>query len=211
MMAAGLHFRLIKICFAIHGFVAAATAFAEPTTIDKLFKHYQDLKVFEADFKQKKLLRQEDLELESSGTLHVALGKALLYEVKAPGRLAVFLDDQALEIRSGDGKKATKSRYELQGGAYSEKIADNLKELTALLAMDRAALDKSYTVTAEPGKIVLTPVRPRQFVRVVMTLGSGLWLRRLDIEERSGDQMVLDFAEPKATGTQWIETWKKSG
>lgn len=179
--------------------------------MDKLFKHYQDLKAFEANFKQKKLLKQEGLEIDSSGRLSVALGTALLYEIKAPGRLAVFLDQDHLEIRSGEGAKATKNKYALKGGEYSEKIAENVKELTALLAMNRTELDKTYAVTEEHGKLVLTPANPKQFVRVVMTLGTGDWIRRIDIEERSGDSMALDFEEPRPAGLQWIETWQKSG
>ncbi len=195
----------------IHGFVAASAVLAEPAAVDKLFKHYQDLKTFEANFKQKKQLKLEGLELASSGSLHVALGKALLYEIKAPGRLAVFLDADNLEIRSGPGPKETRNKYALKGGEFSEKITENIKELTALLAMDRTELDKTYAVTEEQGKLVLTPANPKQFVRVVMTLGGGTWIQRIEIEERSGDSMGLEFEEPKATGTGWIETWQKSG
>lgn len=213
MLGGGRHFRLINICLAIHAFVAPTAALAQGPLVDRIFQYYQGLASFEVDFTQSKTLRAEGITLDSRGALRVALGRALLYEIKAPGRLAVFLDDQALEVRSGVGAKATRSRYLLKGGEYSEKIAENLKELTALLAMNRAQLDQAYKVSEEPGRLLLVPAVPKQFVKVVMTVEAGAspWIKRIEIEEKSGDQMALEFEAPRKSDARWIEAWQKSG
>ena len=103
------------------------------------------------------------------------------------------------------------SRYALHGGEYSEKIAENLHELTALLAMDRVELAKTYDLTEAAGVMALTPKVPRQFARVTMALGDASWIKRIEIEERSGDRMVLDFEAPRAADASWVEAWAKSG
>lgn len=218
MFGGAVHYRLIKKIAAIHLFVlalcAASSGRAEPAAMDKVFKYYQDLKTFDANFKQTKLLSQEKLELKSEGTLRVSLGHGLLYEIKSPGRLTVFLDQDKLEIHAGEGAAATVSRYALSGGEYSEKIAENLHELTALLAMNRQELAKTYEVTedkATPGTLALTPKVARQFSRVVMVVEPAAWIKRIEIEERSGDRMVLDFEAPRPADAGWVKAWAKSG
>jgi outer membrane lipoprotein-sorting protein len=183
--------------------------------IDELFGYYQELKDFSAEFQQTKQLHAEGLELKSSGTLKVSLGRALLWDVEAPARLTVFLDASTLRVHAGEGKTATDTTYDLKTSAYSEKLAQGLKELTALLSMNKDEVAKGYDVAAEEKageapSLILTPKVPHQFKRVRMTV-AGRWIGRIEIDEASGDRLLLDFKPPQAAGTEWIGTWTKGG
>lgn len=188
---------------------APATSPTPDARLDSIFEHYQGLKDFKAGFQQVKHLAAEDLELKSNGTLTVSFGKALLWDVQTPGRLAVFLSPQVLEIRAGEGSRQTKNSYDLTSPGHSEKIVESLKELTALLSMNRDEVAKQYTVGSDANALTLTPKVPRQFAKVRMIPETdGKWLDRIDISEVSGDTLVLDFDTPVKTDTQWIDAWK---
>jgi len=179
----------------------------EPALATQMYSYYQGLKDFSADFQQTKTLKVEDVELKSSGTLKVSLGRALLWDIKSPGRLSVFFDQSLLRIRSGEGATATTATYDLKTGNYSEKITANMRELTALLAMDKAAMADQYTVTADGQQLNLQPKKIRQFLQVSMRVAKAGWIASIKIAEVSSDQMLIEFAAPQKTDTKWIETW----
>lgn len=203
----------LHLSFATTLSAAPAQAPAPDARLDAIFEHYQSLKDFKADFKQVKQLTSEGLELKSNGTLTVSFGRALLWDVKAPGRLTVFLSPELLEIRAGEGARQTKNKYDLKSSAASEKIVESLKELTALLSMNREEVAKQYVVGSEGEALTLTPKKPRQFARVRMTPFASAnakapWIDRIDIDEVSGDKLLLDFDAPVKSDTQWIDAWK---
>jgi hypothetical protein len=198
---------LLTLALAAAETLGAPAARASP--LDRVFSYYQNLKDFSATFRQTKTLAAEGLTLKSSGVLRVSLGRALLWSVEEPAPLAVFLDAERLVLRSGAGNKATTTAYDLKTSSFSEKIAASMKELTALLAMDRVALTASYDVADREGGLVLTPRHPRQFKRVRMAVqpGAAPWINGLAIDELSGDRMDLSFAAPVKGDSRWMEAW----
>lgn len=198
----------MQVFLAVQPFVACG-ALAKPASLDGTFAFYQSLKTFTADFAQEKALKAEGRTLKSSGRLTVTLGDALLWEIQKPAHLAVFVDRAKLEVHSGDGKAAKVTTYDLKDAAYSEKLAENLRELTALLAMDRATLEARYTTTVEGAKITLTPKTVRQFSKVVLTQADAApWIAAIAIDEVSGDTMRLTFAKPAPGDARWSDAWK---
>jgi outer membrane lipoprotein-sorting protein len=212
MSQVALKIAFISALMAAPSGLLAAPAGTPAAEIDKLFGYYQELKDFSAEFQQTKQLHEEGLELKSKGTLKVSLGHALLWDVQSPAKLTVFLDASTLRVHAGEGKTATDTVYDLKTSTYSEKLAQGLKELTALLSMNKDEVAKGYDVGAEPsGALILTPKVPKQFARVRMTTASGKWIGRIEIDEASGDKMLLDFDAPRHAGTEWIGTWTKGG
>jgi hypothetical protein len=207
----------LTLAAAFHDGSCAAAAFAAAggssatARVDKVFGYYQDLRDFSADFQQVKVLRVEGMELRSRGTLTVSLGRSLLWNVTSPARMAVFLDGTTLQMRAGEGAGEKRTTYDLKSSGLSEKIADQMQELTALLAMDRVLLAKHYDLTPEPAGLLLTPHKPRQFARVRMRLASGRWIDRIEIDEASGDRLLLDFAPPTKVDRNWTDAWNKAG
>jgi outer membrane lipoprotein-sorting protein len=179
--------------------------------LDETFAFYRELRDFRADFQQTKRLESEGLELRGRGTLHVSLGKALLWDVVAPARLTIFLDDRQLAIRSGEGKAASETRYDLTKPGYSQKIAENVRDLAALLAMNHAEVEGRYTVKDEKGTLTLTPKTPRQLARIQLHPSAGNWIQRLTIEEVSGDRLTFDFERPEKIDATWTAQWNKGG
>jgi hypothetical protein len=200
---------------AVQPFVARP-ALAAASPVDRIFDFYRSLKTFTADFEQVKTLKAEGLTLKSSGRLTVTLGSALLWEIRKPAHLAVFVGRERLVIQSGDGAAQKTTTYALKAAAYSEKLAEGLRELTPLLAMDRAALEERYTVTdsyapAHPTmQITLRPKTVRQFSKVDLVRADGYdaWIESIYIDEASGDTMRLTFAKPVKGDASWADAWK---
>jgi hypothetical protein len=176
-----------------------------------LFARYRRLGAFTADFKQTKELKLEGLTLKASGTLSVAMGRAVLWQIREPAPLAVFVDGRKLRIESGAGATAAVAVYDLKAAGYSEKIAESMRELTSLLSLDYDKVNESYQIAADGGVVTLTPRKQHQFSKVRIVVKDGRTIARIEIDELSGDRLLLDFAAPKPTDTRWVDSWTARG
>lgn len=134
--------------------------------------------------------------LISEGTLHYAPPGRLVRRTLRPDPSVALLEGNRLRFRDGSGEQA----LDLDAMPAARQF---LESFTALVAGDRAVLERTYTLSftafAATTRWTLSLVpRPPALARVfreVRVEGDGVALSTITVREASGDESITTFSE----------------
>jgi len=189
----GLAILALTLCSAS---VARATPVSEAALAEKL-KFYASIRTFEADFKQRKELREMGMEMKSEGRLTLRRPSTVIWEILKPARVKVELGTKEIKITSGEGANATVQSFS-SDQLPDDKGASSMRDLVAWLKLDAKALSEQYVITKTPAdRYLFEPRKPGPFLSMEMALSKKGHLETLVLNETSGDRMTLTFAKPR--------------
>lgn len=199
-----LSFLLLLLPIAL--FAAPACA-QERLTIDALLARFASLPGLEARFREEKRIALLAVPLTSEGRIYFAPPGRLLRRVTSPEPSAALIADGHLTMRQGDRTE----RLAIGDNPVLRGFVDSFR---AVLAGDRAALDRFYEARLEPrpeegdSGWQLT-LRPRagdlqRFLREITMRGNGTTIREMRMLEVSGDETRTEFSEVR-TDRRWTD------
>jgi hypothetical protein len=191
----GLFFTLLCVlpAFLVH---ANAASTVSEQSLEKELKFYRDLNRLDVDFTQRKEIKSMDLKIESQGHLTLLRPeKIVIWEIKKPSPVKVTLTPTAITMESNGDKQVFK-----QSEASSNEGAQGVAALMAWLNLDAHQLSSDYRIT-ETGKetFLFEPTSAKApFKKVEMKLNRQT-LKRMVMEEISGDRLEITFGKPTLT------------
>lgn len=168
---------------------------ATPPTLEALLAHFASTPGLHARFHEEKRLSVLAVPLVSDGTLDFAPPGRLVRRTTSPDVSVVLVDGR--ELRFGDARG--QQRIDLDAQPVVRQFIDGF---VAIVAGDRAALDRTYASEFRPGAgdaWELT-LRPRsgpvqRAFRDIVLRGHGFLLERMTIRETNGDETATTFSE----------------
>lgn len=201
--------------FLIAPALASANALTRAELADKL-KTYGSFSSLDVDFHQIKTLSEMGVRIESEGRLSLTRPSRIRWEITKPSPVVVKLDEHEIRIEIGKGKdlqiQTLKRQAPVAGqstgqspGPSSDPMDRGLSELVSWLNMDVAALDRQYAVYSDGASAFRFEPRQKEtsvFKALRMELAAQGYLKKLRIEELSGDLLEIDFGKPHLGGTK---------
>ena len=179
----------------IWSIAAGALPGKEMTQIDLVnaLKSYENVAKLEANFHQKKVLKDLDMSLMSEGRLTFARPDQVTWEILKPSPLLVELNAQ--EIRMHNGKEIQTIKA---GGPQTQ----SLQSMITWLKLDATEIYKESEVFEVGPRHYL--FKPRQinsspFSSLDLTLSAKGFLEKFVLHEKSGDLLEIVFQTPKVT------------
>ena len=168
----------------------------ETPTVAELLRSFAELPGLEASFREEKHIALLAAPLVSEGTLHFAPPGRMARHTRSPSRASVVVADGALAFGDAGGS----DRIDL---ASSPVVRLFVESFVAILAGDRSALERMYSMAIEPTptgggwQLTLTPrlAEMRRVLRRVVVRGRGAVIERMRIVESSGDETVTTFSD----------------
>ncbi len=168
---------------------------AAPPTLEALLAHFASTPGLHARFREEKRLQVLAIPLVSEGVLDFAPPARLARRTTLPDASTLVVDGR--ELRFGDARG--QQRIDLDAQPVVRQFVDSF---VAIVAGDRATLDRTYASDYRPGAgdaWELT-LRPRsgpvqRAFRDIVLRGRGFILERMAIRETSGDETVTTFTE----------------
>lgn len=173
---------------------AQAAAAAPIKDLDTLLARCAKMPGLYAKFTEEKQIALLAVPLKSEGTVHFARTRGLARHTTAPSPSSVLVTDK--ELIFWDGK--TTKKVGLASSATLEAFA---RSFSMLLAADRAALEKTFTLTLTPKdggnwSLELVPKNDLKKVIASMTIeGRDLELTTLKVKEANGDVSTSRFTQ----------------
>jgi len=183
-------------------FLSAHAAEPEVTQVDlaRALAFYRNVKSLEVGFEQRKMLKSIGMNIDSSGVLRIdRKPPKIVWTIHKPAPLQVVLTEQEIRITSDYGKP----HAHVQVIRTQDAAAGENKKMSAMyswLRLDAAALHREYRVIKKADAVYrFTPRQSKDspFTAMIMHLGVKGVLKGLRLEERSGDSIQINFAEPK--------------
>jgi hypothetical protein len=189
--------RYIWILFFIASGVCK-NAVIDEKELSQVLGMYKAIAKMEVPFHQVKKLKEINLPLSSDGILKVQQPD-VIWEIKKPSHLVVFLTPQQIRIESGDGtEKSTQVIH--RGDLGQGKESQSLQSLVSWLQMDAHQLSQEYAISRLANQEYLFEPRAKAvspFEKLQMTLSSKKYVQHLTLFEKSGDSIEISFGEPK--------------
>lgn len=167
-------------------------------TLDKLLEGCSRMPGLSARFVEEKQIALLAVPLRSSGTLHFARGRGLVRHTTEPSKQSVLIDDKELVVADGSNVR----RIALSSSPTVETFA---RSFSMILAADRAALEKNFTLDFRPvnagWSLTLTP-KAQELKSVIAAIeleGQGLVLSLLRVREANGDASTTRFSAVDVT------------
>jgi outer membrane lipoprotein-sorting protein len=192
---------IVSLCFSLIQMALAhdLKALSEGELAQKL-RQYQSILSLEATFKQTKTLRKMDVHINSEGHFKVTRPRTFLWQVTKPSPISISMDDQQVKIVT-NGEPQVYKLSEIPSGS----AAQSLKGLMALLNLNAPELSLHYDVFAEPSsdeQYQTTKFIPKKgdgspFKELIMYIDKAGFVRKVEISERSGDSIRIEFGLPK--------------
>lgn len=171
-----------------------------PRDAGSLFRALATIRGLQAKFEERKTLALLRAPLVSSGVLYYHHGGYLLRHVQQPTESHARITPTALELRTAQQSQRIDLRQRPDLKLFVES-------LTRVLAGDRAALERAYTVIFLAPKqleaswqLKLTPKQAplNQLVRSLVFTGRGYAIEQLVVEEANGDRTLTTFRDVNA-------------
>ncbi len=172
---------------------ARAGAEAGPPTVAGLLAELAALPGLEARFREEKRIALLVSPLVSEGTIHFAPPGRMARHTTSPAPASVVVSDGALSFGAGGEAE----RIDL---ASSPTVRLFVESFVAILAGDRAALERMYAITIAPAgegwelRLLPRPAPMRRVIREVRVAGRGAVIERIHVLEVSGDETVTTFS-----------------
>lgn len=156
-------------------------------------KQYRSIATISAPFKQKKTFKDIDMVLKSEGQFELSrTSKTVTWQVLKPSPLKVILN--GVEVKMIGPESTQTFKISEIGG---DKAMKSLTSLVAWLELDAEKLTRDYGVSQlGPDKFRFVP-KTDTFGELDMQLNPKGFLTKLEIHERSGDKLEIDFGTPK--------------
>lgn len=166
-----------------------------PPTLEALLAHFAATPGLHARFREEKRLQVLAVPLVSEGTIDFAPPARLARRTTSPEATTLVVDGRALRFGDARGQQ----RIDLDAQPVVRQFVEGF---IAIMAGDRAALDRTYASEFRPGAgdaWELT-LRPRggpvqRAFRDIELRGRGFVLERMAIRETNGDETVTTFSE----------------
>ena len=163
--------------------------------LDALLTSFQRIEALECRFHEEKRIALLSAPIVTDGTIHYARPGRLARRVTSPSPQVVLIDGSTLSMSEGGHAE----RIDLSSQPVVRSFVDAIVQL---LAGDRAALERSYTLAMEASGASgwrLT-MRPRSaplsnLLESVIFEGSGSSLTRMVLTETSGDVATTTFSD----------------
>jgi outer membrane lipoprotein-sorting protein len=179
----------------------AAAASPSPMTareLDQRLKLYRSVSEIEASFKQTKHIRDMDLEIHSSGNFKIKRPHQITWQVSKPSHVLVEMSPKEIKITSGTGPSATSQSLKMDQVTQEEDLR-NIQMLGIWLNLESAELSAAYNILKEgPETFRFSPKETKRtpFKSLKMKLSARGHLKKLWLEETSGDSLTLEFGTP---------------
>ncbi len=171
---------------------AAPHAVSQKELAEKL-RYYRSIKALQTKFHETKTLKDMKIQINSEGELTVTRPSKVVWKIIKPSALTVTLDDQSIQISSGQGEKD--ESYPMESGPR-----ESLKILVAWMKLDPVELSQAYDVStvSENTYRFLPKAGPKSpFLAMQMTIKPNSYVEKLEIEEASGDHLTIRFEKPR--------------
>lgn len=177
----------LKLCLLALGWplLLSGVAFAAP--------QLAEFEQLEGRFQQKKLLRELDLEIKTSGTFEVRrpkTGPAVFYwSILAPKPSKICIDDVGI-LMNGKNLKFTE---------VGTEVGDQISGMLKIITMDPAKIADSFDIEQKGQRLVLRPKKPASsfFESATLTLDSKGLTKDVVLTEKSKDQIQIEFSGMK--------------
>lgn len=170
--------------------------------VDSLLSAFSKMPGLEASFTEEKHIALLAKPLTSRGRLFFAHPGLLLRRIEAPEPSEVMISKDSLRMRDKAGEQTLDLRAR-------KDIRPFVESLTWILAGDRAALEKVYTIGFLPEsasaswQLTLKPKVPplSQLVAALTIRGHGMYVEQIEVRETGGDKTITRIvsADPKRT------------
>lgn len=181
-------------------FSLAKTEELSQERIETQLKQYAELKAFRARFTQVKHLNEMNLDLKSEGDLTVQRPNRIVWNVTRPSPLKLTLEGAQVSMTQGEGSEKKNQTWSLNKGA-SAKEMKGLEDLMAWLSLDAKRIGENYRLIDEGNRtflcLIKNPNAPTPFQNLRMTLSPQGYLQKLSIDEKSGDNIQIQFTAPE--------------
>jgi outer membrane lipoprotein-sorting protein len=180
------------------GLLVTSPAAAQPPSLDALFSRMRSIDGLECHFREEKRIALLSSPIVTEGTIHYVRPGRLARRATSPSTQVLLIDGTSLRMWDGSREE----RIDLSSQPVVQSFLDSI---VALLNGDRAALERSYTLSmsreAENFMLVLTPRSSplSEFVGTIrFTLTTSYDLVRMDMTEVSGDTSSTSFTSVDA-------------
>lgn len=191
---------MILIAVQVQNFSAAAGQLSEAELTEKL-KFYRSIAQLEVPFTQIKILTSLKMRLKSEGLLKLTRPDQVVWEINKPSHLQVKLTEHEVRIESGAGEDLSVQTWKKEDMPKESPSGEgSLHGLVAWLQLDAHLLSQQYQILSlGPRTFLFEPRENKQnaFKNLKMTLDSGGHLKILVIHENSGDEIQIQFGNPK--------------
>lgn len=173
---------------------ASASAGAQTAPLDALLTRMAGISAFECRFHEEKRIALLSSPIVTDGTIHYVRPGRMARRVSVPATQVMLIEGTRLRMWDG-------SREESIDLAEQPVVRSFVDSVISLLAGDRAALERSYTLalssSTEGHVLTLTPrARPlSQFITSIrFSLSPTYDLTRMEMNEVSGDSTITTFS-----------------
>lgn len=164
-------------------------------SLEAMFARMSRITALECRFHEEKRIALLSAPILTDGTIHYVRPGRLARRITSPSPQVVLID--GANLRMWDG-----SHEESLDLATQPVVRSFVDSILSLLAGDRAALERSYTLAIESSAtghvVTLTPrASPldRFLTRIRFTMTPGYDLTRMEMTEVSGDSTVTTFSD----------------
>lgn len=176
--------------------VTAGAAAQDP--LDRLLARFDELGGLECRFREERRTALLRVPLVNEGRIHFDPPGRFLRVVERPEAARLLIAGGRLQLTQADQVQT----FDIADNATLQAFLDSFR---AVLAGDRAALERFYDVTFEAGSgdawaLALVPreANLRRFLRRVELRGDGTVIERMVVEETSGDVSTTTFSAVNA-------------
>lgn len=178
--------------------VGASSAVVGRDELAKSLRFYQTILEFEAPFKQIKHLKEMGVDLKSEGRLDVERPDRVSWEILKPSHVEVTIDKTEVRMTSGEGADKSEHRFQLSE-LPKDKGAGGVGLIMPWLLLDAERIAADYKITKVDDKTFRFQPRTssKLFEQIEIVLAPTGFLRRLTLNESSGDFLEITFESPK--------------
>ncbi len=167
---------------------------AQSASLDGLFRRMAGIEALECHFREEKRIALLSAPIVTEGTIHYVRPGRMARRATSPSTQVLLIDGSSLRMWDG-------SHEETIDLASQPVVRSFVDSILSLLAGDRAALERNYTLSLAPSgsELVLT-LTPRaapldRFLRSIrFTMTPTYDLVRMEMLEVSGDTTVTTFS-----------------
>ncbi|MCX6112776.1 MAG: outer membrane lipoprotein carrier protein LolA [Proteobacteria bacterium] len=172
------------------------SAYSNNEEIKQQFKKLNELANFEVAFQQTKMLKDLNFTIKSSGNLKVSKPSNIVWKVTQPSYLEVNIDPDTVTIVSKEMDGTTQKQiYKYDKRPKNAEGYSSLLNLMSLLSMNIEQLVKEYDIVEKSKKkFLFTPkLKSDVFKNILVQLGNDNLIKRVDLQESSGDTINIIF------------------
>lgn len=173
--------------------LASSRGAAQAASLDGLFRRMAGIEALECEFREEKHIALLSAPIVTEGTIHYVRPGRMARRATSPSTQVLLIDGSSLRMWDGHHEET----IDLASQPVVRSFVDSI---LSLLAGDRAALERNYTLSLAPsGETLVLTLTPRtapldRFLRSIrFTMTADYDLVRMDMLEVSGDTTSTTF------------------